>query len=85
MLGSLWRDRRKKPDRYEGTIDEWRPNKRSVTVRVPLSMMYLGGPRRLTYRWRAQSMLTSSKCRRVCFDRAPNHTEVTEPNGKPRT
>lgn len=83
MLGSLWRDRQDNPDRFEGELDEWRPNRKSVTVRVPLSRMYLGGPRRLTYRWKAQTMLTSPKCRRVCFDRAPNHTAVTEPNGKP--
>ncbi len=85
MLGSLWRDRQKYADTYITPLKEWRPNRRSLTVRVPLSRMYLGGPQRLTYRWKVQTMLTGDRCRRVCFDRAPNDTAVTEPNGKPRT
>lgn len=83
MLASLWRDRQKYPDRYITALEEWRPNRRSATVRVPLSRMDLGGPRRVTYRWKVQTMFTSPRCRKVCFDRAPNKTAVTEPNGKP--
>jgi hypothetical protein len=84
MLASSWRDRRRQhPDRYLGPLVEWRPNRRSVTVRVDLSDMYLGGRNRLTYRWKVETMFTSRHCHRVCFDRAPNKKAVTEPNGKP--
>ncbi len=84
LLASLWRDRRDS-DTYITSLQEWRPNRRSLTVRVPLSRMFLGGPRRLTYRWKVQTMLTGDRCRRVCFDRAPNNSAVKESNGKSRT
>lgn len=36
-------------------------------------------PARADYGWYVQTILTSRKCRRVCFDRAPDAGEVREP------
>jgi len=81
--GRLWRDLASRPDRVVGTVPVSRPDRFSVTVRVPLSKMNLGGKMRLTYRWWARSLFTGTGCRRVCIDRAPSKGVVTENNGKP--
>jgi hypothetical protein len=83
MLGKLWRDRARRPDRKLGKVPVWRPDKSSVSVRVPLSDMNMGGKERLEYRWWVKTLFTGKNCRRVCFDRAPNRGAVTESNGKP--
>jgi hypothetical protein len=83
MLGKLWRDRASRPDRKLGKVPVWRSDKSSVTVRVPLGDMNMGGKEGLTYRWWVKTLFTSKNCRRVYIDRAPNQTAVTESNGKP--
>jgi len=80
--GKLWRDRTGSPDRKLGKVPVWRSDKSSVTVRVPLSDMNMGGKKRLTYRWWVKTLFTGKSCRRVCIDRAPNQGAVTESNGK---
>lgn len=80
--GKLWRDWANRPDRVVGTVRVSRPDKFSVTVRVPLSKMNLGGKSRLTYRWWVKTLFTGTSCRRVCIDRVPNDSAVTESNGK---
>ena len=82
MKGTLWRDPANKRDRKVGTFPVWRANKRSVTLRLPLSNVNTGGKKRLTYRWFVKTLFTSTNCRKVCIDRAPDKNAVTENNGK---
>jgi hypothetical protein len=82
IKGKLWRDRANRPDRKVGKLRAWRADKSSVSVQVPLSMMNLGGKARLTYRWFAKTLFTGKRCHRVCIDRTPNKSAVTEENGK---
>jgi hypothetical protein len=83
MKGTLWRDPANKRDRKVGTFPVWRESMRSVTLRLPLSKVNTGGKKRLTYRWFVKTLFTSTNCRKVCIDRAPNKNAVTESNGKP--
>ena len=56
-----------------------RPNRRSVTVRIPLGRVVFG-EKRLQYGWQAQTLWMAGRCRRkVCFDFAPNRNPVMEP------
>jgi hypothetical protein len=82
LVGKLWRDRTGAPDRKLGKVPVWRSNKSSATVRVPLGDMNMGGKERLTYRWWVKTLFTGRNCHRVCIDRAPNESAVTESNGK---
>ena len=82
LAGKLWRDRTGAPDRKLGKVPVWRSDKSSVTVRVPLGELNLGGKERLTYRWWVKTLFTGTNCHRVCIDRAPNQGAVTESNGK---
>jgi hypothetical protein len=77
MMGKLYRDRKVKKDYIVGRTDAWKTEKRSVTVRIPLRKT--NWPKsRAFYRWYALSMFTGPKCRRVCFDRAPQQKAVKE-------
>jgi hypothetical protein len=84
MVAALYRDRTGKRDRRLRSVPAWRPDRRSVTVRVRLGK--LRWPRRRDhYRWFAQTLYTSGKCRRVCFDVAPNGSPlvVFRPGAEP--
>ncbi|MGH2699767.1 MAG: hypothetical protein ACRDJL_11315 [Actinomycetota bacterium] len=85
IQGSLWRDRKKKRDRRIGKLAAWRPrdDRKTVTVRIPLSKLRTGGDTRLTYRWFVKTIFVGRGCRRVCIDRVPNKNSITDPNGKP--
>jgi hypothetical protein len=83
VKGKLWRDRTSRPDRKIGKVSVWRADKSSATVRVPLRKMNLGGKARLTYRWFVKTLFTGKGCHRVCIDRVPNKSALTENNGKP--
>jgi len=83
LQGKLWRDHTNRPDRIVGKVSVSRPDKYTVTVRVPLSKMNTGGKKRLTYRWWVKTLFTGQNCRRVCIDRVPNDSALTESNGKP--
>ena len=78
MVASLYRDRRHKRDYEIGSVSAWRPDRRSVTIRVPLRKMNFGSER-VFYRWYAETLFTGNRCRRVCFDFAPNNDVVIEP------
>ncbi|MGH2776780.1 MAG: hypothetical protein ACRDJT_15325 [Actinomycetota bacterium] len=83
VQGTLWRDPAgNKRDRRVGKLPAWRPNQRSVSLRVPLSKMNTGGKSRTVYRWFVKTLFTGDNCRRVCIDRAPNNA-LKENNGKP--
>jgi len=82
LKGKLWRDRTNRPDRKVGKVPVWRADKSSVSVRVQLSKLNTGGKERLTYRWFIKTLFTGTGCHRVCIDRAPNETAVTDSNGK---
>jgi hypothetical protein len=81
MKGTLWRDRASKRDRRVSKLRVWRADGKSVSVRIPMSRMKLGAER-LEYRWYAQTLFTSSKCKQVCIDRVPNEGAINEPNGR---
>ena len=81
--GRLWRDWQNRPDRIVGTVPVSRPDKYTLTVRVPLSKMNTGGKMRLDYRWWVRTLFTGQNCRRVCIDRAPIKNALSESNGKP--
>ena len=78
MRASLWRDRADKPDRLLVGLKEGRPDRRSLAMRVPFTKMRFGKSR-VEYYWYAQTLITNRRCRRVCFDRAPNRDAVAEP------
>jgi hypothetical protein len=78
MHGRLYRDKARKKDRPLGSVDAWRPGKRSFAVRVPLRKMKLPEGR-LVYDWWVLTLHTGPACKRVCFDRAPDTGSVTEP------
>jgi hypothetical protein len=82
LRAELYRDRTKKRDYKVSSLKTWRPDRRSVKVRVPLERMIFGKKRRY-YRWYAQSLLTGPDCRRTCIDLAPDRSGVREPLGPP--
>lgn len=78
MVGRLYRDRKKKKDIVVSRLDTWRRNKKSVTLRVPLAKLRIADSRS-SYRWYVQTLFTGTRCKRVCFDTAPNGDPVTQP------
>ena len=83
LQGTLWRDPANKRDRRVANLPVWRSDKRSVSLRVRLSKLNMGGKKRIDYRWFVKTLFTGNNCRRVCIDRAPNNDAMTESNGKP--
>jgi hypothetical protein len=75
---SLWRKRRGARDRRLRRVKAWRPDRRSVIVRLPLRHVFVG-PRREHFGWFVQTLLTSRRCPRVCFDRVPDRGMITQP------
>ncbi len=82
LKGTLYRDRSAKSDYAVAKLEVWRPNRRTVMVKVPLTKLNIG-PDRLSYRWYVQTLMTNTNCRRVCFDRAPDEGAVEEPTAEP--
>ena len=78
MRGILYRDNESSKDKRIAKVTVWRPDRRTVRMRVPLRLMEVG-PARLTYLWYAQTIFTGRRCRTVCLDRAPNRNGIEEP------
>lgn len=78
MRGLLYRDRSRKKDRIVSRAKTWKPGGRAVAVRVPLRKMKFP-EQRLVYHWWVLTLHTGRKCKKVCFDRAPDAGKVTEP------
>lgn len=78
IVATLYRDRPVKRDYRVASVPEWRVGNRSVSIKVPLRRMNFGSTR-VFYRWYVETLLTGRRCRRVCFDFAPNDDVVTEP------
>ncbi|HWC13903.1 MAG TPA: hypothetical protein VG929_04850 [Actinomycetota bacterium] len=78
LYAHLWRDRAHRPDYRVGSVNVWKPNWKSVAVKLPLSRMSIGS-RRLVYRWQVETLFTGARCRNVCFDLAPDSQAVAEP------
>jgi hypothetical protein len=75
ISGVLFR-RRAGRDSRVGTLPVWHPDRRSVAFRIPplvLTMPPEG------VQWRAQSVFTGRRCKRVCFDRVPDGAPATLP------
>lgn len=78
MRGTLYRDKRRKPDRIVSGAKSWKHVRRGFVVRAPLSRMKFP-EQRLVYHWWVVTLHTGPKCKRVCIDRAPDTGVVTEP------
>lgn len=78
LKAMLYRDRIEKRDYAVADLDVWRSDRRSFTVRVPLRLLRVGTGR-AAYGWQAQTAFTSRRCRRVCFDLAPDTGSIVEP------
>lgn len=81
LSGTLWRDRPRR-DRRVSKVAVWRPNRRSIGLRIPLRKMRKNRTPPL-YSWFAQTLFTSDRCRRVCFDRVPNRGRIKESKPQP--
>lgn len=71
MAASLYRDRKNDVDVFVGDVDVWRPNKRSVAVRVKLARLNMP-EQRTYYRWFVKTLMLGNNCPTVCMDRVPN-------------
>lgn len=71
MNGELFRDRARKPDYKVSDVNVWRPDKSSVSARLPLARMRIGGDR-LIYRWVVKTLYIGRNCARTCIDRIPD-------------
>lgn len=69
VSGALYRVRAGRDVRM-GSLRTWRPNRRGISVRIPLARLRVG-PNRAFYRWSVQTVFTGPNCRRVCFDPVP--------------
>ena len=82
----LYRDFKKKDDKRKGSLNTWRKNRHSVSVKVPLSKLNFDDER-IYYAWYVQTMWTSDNCKRVCFDLAPDkgvgHIRELRPGHEP--
>lgn len=78
MEAVLYRDRPNKRDLPMGEINAYRAGKNGVAVRIPLDRLRFPAER-VFYVWRVETLMTNPRCRRVCFDRAPDEGGVIEP------
>ena len=78
LSASLWRDRVSKRDFRVANLDVWRTARSNLVVRIPLRQMKVGDMR-ITYGWSVETLFTSDRCRRTCFDFAPDQGRVDEP------
>ncbi|MFN2390031.1 MAG: hypothetical protein ABR575_10565 [Actinomycetota bacterium] len=78
ITGVLRRDRPEKSDYTIAGLDPTRPHRAAVAVRVPLARMRFGDVR-AEYRWHVETVLINRRCRRVCFDQAPDGEAMVEP------
>ncbi len=78
LRAALYRDPARKNDyRVRDRLDVAHPSPKVVRVTVPFGDLRRRDSR--LFRWRVQTLWTGDECRRVCFDRAPNRTDVAEP------
>ena len=82
MRAELFRNRKRKSDYRIGSLNVWRPDRRSVSVRIPLRKLRVGD-NRAYYRWFVQTLMTGQACPRVCIDRAPNQGAIQQPLVEP--
>jgi hypothetical protein len=64
-------------DARAGRLKVWRSDRKSVSVRIPRSRLALPPPGG-QYSWRVQSLTTGERCKRVCFDLAPDAGDAVE-------
>ncbi len=77
LRATLWRDRKEKRDHLMRRLAVWRNDRRSLSVRVPLSRVRIGDLR-LTYRWQVETLYTADVCPNVCFDFVPDSGGMEE-------
>lgn len=76
MSGELFRKQAGR-DTRAGRLKVWRTDRKSVSVRIPRRRLALPPPGG-QYSWRVQSLTTGERCKRVCFDLAPDAGDAVE-------
>jgi hypothetical protein len=75
MAGILFRKRAGRDVRV-GTLTVWRRDRVSVSVRIPAQKLGLAAGQ--AYAWRAQTLFTGRRCKRVCLDSVPDTADAVE-------
>ena len=81
MTAVLYRDRDGGKDRRIRSVRVRHPSRKVVSATVPLRKLARRGSG--VYQWYVLSLFSSNRCRRVCFDRAPNSGTIIEPGPTP--
>jgi len=81
MVGALYRDRANKKDFKVRSVRAGHPQRRLVRVVVPLGQLRRRDSK--VFRWYTLTMFSGERCKRFCFDRAPNEGAVIEPGPAP--
>jgi hypothetical protein len=84
LRGVLLRGRGGGRERRVGSFPVWRNDLQSVSLRLPREKLDLQPG--AGYSWHVQTIMTSLRCKRVCFDRVPDQgtvAEVLPPAGPP--
>jgi hypothetical protein len=76
LKGSLWRDRKKKPDYRVRFLRTSHPGRKIAGVRVGLAGLR---KRQSYYRWQVETLWNGKACPGVCFDRAPSVRALRRP------
>ena len=79
MRGLLFRDFRSRPDVRIGYLRTRKPDRRTVTVRIPVKRKMEIGGARTVYRWYVKTIYNGAGCGHVCMDRVPDSGGVAEP------
>ena len=81
LRGALYRDRATGRDRRMRTVRTRHPRKNALNVVIPIRKLR----RRDTgiFRWYALTMISGDRCKRFCFDRAPDTGSISEPGPAP--
>lgn len=81
MVGALYRDREGKRDIKIRSLRARHPAPRLVDVSVPMGKVRRRGSR--VFRWYTLTLFSNKRCKRFCFDRAPNNGWISEPGPAP--
>jgi hypothetical protein len=76
MSGVLFRKQAGR-DTRAGRLKVWRSDRKSVSVRIPRGRLAFPAPGG-QYSWRVQSLTTGERCKRVCFDLAPDAVDAVD-------
>ncbi len=81
LVGSLYRDRENKRDARLRSVRAGHPSGSVINVSIPMSKLRRRDSR--VYRWYTLTMFSGKRCKRFCFDRAPDNGTIAEPAPDP--